>query len=347
MYRHLLVPTDGTELSTETISRAVDFAKSIGARITFMHARADYAADSEGVLLYAMSPEAFADQAAGDSRALLAKAEAAARARAVPCQLVIRTSDRPYEAILETALERGCDLIFMASHGRKGIKGMLLGSQTLKVLAEATIPVLVSTSAANMPSPAMTRAVGILQDEHRSLAAVVHALNFLVQSFRQGAQPDFRLLRAMLYYIAHFSERLHHPKEDDYIFDRLARRTDEAAEVLSRLRQEHIDDHQLEADLGHTLGAFEAAPETGLEAFAESVARYSEFIWKHMGAEEKLILTAARKHLLEEDWIEIARAFGENGDPRFGDDVGDDFHTLFTRILNLMPEPPRDRLPTA
>jgi nucleotide-binding universal stress UspA family protein/hemerythrin-like domain-containing protein len=337
MYRHLLVPTDGTELSTETISRAVDFAKAIGARITFMHARADYAADSEGALLYSMSPEAFAEQAAGDSRGLLAKAEAAARAQAVPCASVIRTSDRPSEAILETALERACDLIFMASHGRKGIKGMLLGSQTLKVLAGATIPVLVSTSEANMPSPAMTRAINILQDEHRSMAAVIHALNFLVKSFREGAPPDFRLLKAMLYYIEHFSERLHHPKEDDYIFDRLARRTGEGAEVIARLRQEHADEQRLEAELAATLAAFEAAPEAGLEAFATCLERYSGFLWKHMGSEEKLVLTAARKHLLEEDWTEIARAFGENGDPRFGDDVGDDFRTLFTKILNLMP----------
>ena len=142
MYRHLLVPTDGTELSTETIGRAVAFAKSIDARITFLHVRADYASDSEGVLLYAMAPEVFAEQAAGDSRAFLAKAEAAARMEDVPHESVIRISDRPYEAILDTAMERGCDLIFMASHGHKGIKGMLVGSQTLKVLAEATIPVL-------------------------------------------------------------------------------------------------------------------------------------------------------------------------------------------------------------
>jgi len=347
MYRHLLVPTDGTALSTETIGRAVDFAKSIGARVTFMHARADYAADSEGVLIYSMSPEAFAEQAAGESRALLAKAEASARARGVPCESVIRTSDRPYEAILDTAFERGCDLIFMASHGRKGIKGMLLGSQTLKVLAESTIPVLVSTSEANMPSPAMSRALSIVQDEHRSLAAVVHALNYLVRSYREGAQADFRLLKAMLYYIEHFSERLHHPKENDYIFDRLAKRTNEASDVIAQLRQEHVEDHRLGAELATTLAAFEGAPETGLEAFAASVERYTHYIWKHMGTEEKLILTAARRHLLEEDWNEIAHAFAANGDPRFGDDVGEDFRKLFTRILNLMPEAAKDRSPAA
>jgi len=339
MYRHLLVPTDGTQLSTDTIGRAVAFAKSVDARITFLHVRADYASDSEGVLLYSMAPDAFAELAAGDSRAFLAKAEAAARMEDVPHEFVIRTSDRPYEAILDTALERACDLIFMASHGHRGIKGMLLGSQTLKVLAEATIPVLVSTSEANFPSPAMSRAVAVVQDEHRSLAAIVHALNFLVKSYRTGAQPNFRLLKGMHYYVVNFSDRLHHPKEDEYIFDRLSKRTHEADATIAQLRQEHAEDPALTADLAKTLAAYEAAQDKGLEDFAASVARFTDFIWKHMGAEEKVILTTARKHLLEEDWDEIARAFGENGDPRFGNDIDKDFRTLFSKIVRLMPEP--------
>lgn len=339
MYRHLLVPTDGTDLSNETIGQAVKFARSIGARITFVHALHDYASDSEGALLYSMSPAAFSERAAGEGRAIVAKAEAAARAEGVLCEAVVRTSDRPYEVILESAAELGCDLIFMASHGRKGLKGLLIGSQTLKVLASAPIPVLVSTSERNLPSPAMVRAVGVVQDEHRSLAAVLHALNHLAETYEQGTAPNFPLLRAILFYIEQFSGRLHHPKEEDYIFAKLAQRTHEADTLIAQLRQHHVDDRRLQGDLARTLAAYEAAPNSGLADFVASLKRFTDFVWGHMGLEEKVILTTARNHLTDDDWNEIARAFRENADPRFGSLIDKDYRTLFSRILNLVPPP--------
>ena len=95
-----------------------------------------------------MAPATFNEHMAGEARAILAKAEVVAREAGVPHDSFAMTSDRPHEAILDVAEERGCDLIFIASHGRRGIKGLMLGSQTQKVLQHATIPVLVSPSRA-------------------------------------------------------------------------------------------------------------------------------------------------------------------------------------------------------
>ncbi len=92
---------------------------------------------------------------AGEARAILAKAEVVARVAGVPYESAVMTSDRPHEAILHAAESRGCDLIFIASHGRRGIKGLMLGSQTQKLLQHATIPVLVSAIQSNLPEEHM------------------------------------------------------------------------------------------------------------------------------------------------------------------------------------------------
>ena len=185
MYRHLLVPVDGSDLSIETVGRAVEFARSIGARVTFFHAQPDHASslfgDAEVVRL--TSPADFAYAFEGRARELLAKAESAARAMGVPCESRSAVSDTPYLAIIAAARAAGCDLIFMASHGRRSPLGMMLGSQTLKVLVHAGIPVLVSATA-NPAAPA--RAIGIIHDEHRSLAAVLHAWMHLLASARRA-----------------------------------------------------------------------------------------------------------------------------------------------------------------
>ena len=145
MYQHLLVPIDGTDLSTQIVGQAVEFARTLGARITFFHAVPDHAASlrGEAEVVWSTSPDEFAYAFEGRARELLSKAESAARALGVPCSAASAVSDKPYEAILETARDAGCDLIYMASHGRRGVKAVLLGSETQKVLAHAKIPVLV------------------------------------------------------------------------------------------------------------------------------------------------------------------------------------------------------------
>ena len=336
MYQHLLVPIDGSPLSHATVEQAVALARSTGARLTFLHARADFGASSDGALLHATAPAAFVEGAAGNSSALLAKAGAAARAAGVASSAQAVISDRPHDAILDAALVLGCDLIFMASHGRRGLKGVLLGSVTQKVLQRATLPVLVAAVESNLPHSDAQRALTTIKDEHRSLAAVIHGLQHVLAEARTtNTRPDFALLRAMLFYIENFPERLHHPKEEAFLFRLLRQRTPECDAVIADLAQQHAAGAALFSALRRALTAFEADVTDGDARFSEAVERFAQAQWQHMAAEEKLVLPAASRHLTPGDWREIATAFLDNGDPRFGGLADEAFVHLFTRLLNL------------
>lgn len=145
MFKHILVPTDGSQLSTETVKRAIAFARETEARISFFYAKPEYpvAFYGEGALIDPTTPEKFAEMTEQQAKEILGAAEKLAQAANVSCASIAVTSDIPYEAIIEAASKAGCDLIFMASHGRRGISGLLLGSETQKVLTHSTIPVLV------------------------------------------------------------------------------------------------------------------------------------------------------------------------------------------------------------
>lgn len=145
MFKHILVPTDGSQLSSDTAKHAITFAKETGARVTFFFAKPDYpvAFYGEGALIDPTTPDKFAEMAEQQAREILAKNEAAAQAEGVICATASSVSDVPYEAIIEAAEKAGADLIFMASHGRRGFSGFLLGSETQKVLTHSKIPVLI------------------------------------------------------------------------------------------------------------------------------------------------------------------------------------------------------------
>jgi len=145
MFKHLLVPTDGSPLSESTVTRAIAFAKDAGARITFFYAQPDFPMPiyGEGALIDPTTPEQFARSAAEEARRILDRAKAAADAAGVAADTDTVVNEVPYEAVIDAAERHGCDLIFMASHGRRGIAGLLLGSETQKVLTHSNIPVLV------------------------------------------------------------------------------------------------------------------------------------------------------------------------------------------------------------
>jgi nucleotide-binding universal stress UspA family protein len=145
MFKHIFVPTDGSDLSRLTAERAVSFAKEAGARVTVFFAKPEYpiAYFGEGALIDPTTPEKFAELADQQATEYLGEIEKQCKAAGVECSLISATSDIPYEAIIEAAEAAQCDLIFMASHGRRGISGFLLGSETNKVLTHSKIPVLV------------------------------------------------------------------------------------------------------------------------------------------------------------------------------------------------------------
>lgn len=145
MFKHLLVPTDGSALSVSTVQRAISFAKEAGAKITFFYAQPDFPMPiyGEGALIDPTTPEQFAKATAQEADQILSQAQGEAEAQGVLAAKDTAVNEVPYEAIIDAAGRHGCDLIFMASHGRRGLASLLLGSETQKVLTHSTIPVLV------------------------------------------------------------------------------------------------------------------------------------------------------------------------------------------------------------
>ncbi len=184
------------------------------------------------------------------------------------------------------------------------------------------------------------RSIAIILDEHRSLAAILHGMLYLVRAIKNDrATPDFRLFAAMVYYIDAFPERFHHPKEETYLFRLLRRRDPTAGPLLDQLHAEHRSGEVKIRELASALKRYERVGGNSFEAFADAVDSYATFHWRHMRTEEDQILPLARQHLTDSDWDEIDDAFAGNADPMLGAKVGDEYEALFRRIANLAPPP--------
>lgn len=146
MFNHLLVPTDGSKLSDHAVKRAISLAKASNAKVTFFFARPNTAADlyGETALLRTLDPILLEKAIHEKANEILAKAGALAKAAGIKYDLLTTASNgEPYEGIIAAATDKGCDLILMSSHGNRGVKALLIGSQTQKVLTYSKIPVLV------------------------------------------------------------------------------------------------------------------------------------------------------------------------------------------------------------
>lgn len=185
----------------------------------------------------------------------------------------------------------------------------------------------------------MTIATTIIRDEHRALASVVKGLQFLVQEIQnRGQTPDFPLLQSIVSYIEQFSDKLHHPKEDQYLFPALRMRHPAAAAELDILEDEHERGTAVTARVADGLRAYQANP-SQFDAFASAVDDYANFHWAHMSREENVILPLAEKHLTPEDWVGINAAFKSNSDPLVGINTQREFRELFRRLVNVIPAP--------
>lgn len=335
MYRHLLVPLDGSELATRLVSQAVDFAAALGARITFFTMRPYYGATGQEALQRTLSPESFAEAASGEANAILAKAFVAAGVQNVGCEGVVRSGSHPHDVILQVAAERGCDLIVMASHGRRGIKALVSGSQTRKVLAHSPLPVLVVSVEGNAASPAGEEAIRIIKDEHRAIAAVTNGLRHAAARLRAGDAPDLEFVAEMVRYLKVFPEVLHHPKEETCLFARLARRTGEHDDLIASLETEHREGGRVLCALDMLISRCGHEVPAPLGALAEALDTFADAQWRHLNAEEKLILPAARQHLTEEDWQHIETAFRQNSTTGAGLAEEEALKRLFVRLMNI------------
>jgi nucleotide-binding universal stress UspA family protein len=143
MFKHLLVPTDGSPLSAKAARGAVEFAKAVGARITTLSVVEPYPYPALADSSYLPDQGRYEKEMQDDARRYVNEIAELAGAAGVPCDTRIGLSFTPYEEITNAAKDLGCDAIFMASHGRKGINRLFVGSETQKVLAHTTLPVMV------------------------------------------------------------------------------------------------------------------------------------------------------------------------------------------------------------
>ena len=184
------------------------------------------------------------------------------------------------------------------------------------------------------------QALRIIDDDHRSLAAVLHGMRYLVREIRErAAAPKFDVLGAMIYYIDAFPERVHHPRESEYLFRFLRIRCPAAAPLLDLLEEEHRSGAERIRALEQALARYQHGGAAEFRTFAAAVEDYVEFQYEHMRREEREILPLAKQHLLPSDWEVIDAAFTGGSVPRFGTDSPENFQKLFDLIVNLAPPP--------
>ncbi len=183
-------------------------------------------------------------------------------------------------------------------------------------------------------------ALHIIHDEHRALAGMLNALKMLAADLRKGAgKPDFDLLRAILFYIDEFPERLHHAKESEVLFPLLRQRAPQAVPDLNRIDADHARGERSIRELEHLLLGYEQLGESRRDRFLEALERYIAFYLEHMLLEENQLLPLAESSLSADDWAEVDRAFAENRDPLTGHKPSEEYEALFHKILRIAPAP--------
>ena len=143
MFKHILLPIDGSELSEAAIQKGIQFAKSINAEVTGFHVILPFHVFTIQTEMLEDTKKQYESESKVHAERFLGVIKKAAEKAGVRCDTDYVTSNHPYEMIIQAAEKKGCDLIMMASHGRRGVQGLLIGSETQKVLTHTKIPVLV------------------------------------------------------------------------------------------------------------------------------------------------------------------------------------------------------------
>jgi hemerythrin-like domain-containing protein len=181
----------------------------------------------------------------------------------------------------------------------------------------------------------------IIRDEHAALSAMLRSMEMMLAR-GPGDEPErfFDVLRAMLFYIDEFPERLHHPKESELLFPRVVRRAPETQETVDKLDADHAMSESAVRELQHMLLAWELIGDSRHQAFETAARNYIAQYLAHMRLEESVLLPAAERVLSGEDWRVIDSAFAANEDPLTGNYPRDPaYDRLFTRIVMRAPAP--------
>jgi hemerythrin-like domain-containing protein len=187
----------------------------------------------------------------------------------------------------------------------------------------------------------LKQSLQIIKEEHSALAAMLRSLIMMVERGPDHEpQRYFDVLRAMLFYVDEFPERLHHTKETELLFPRVLKAAPETAAAIAQLDHDHVKSQEGIKELQHLLLAFELIGESRRAAFEQAVKRYVDAYLVHMNLEESDIIPAAQRLLSDEDWAELDAAFALNCDPLTGKYPRDPaYDRLFTRIVMQAPAP--------
>jgi hemerythrin-like domain-containing protein len=180
-----------------------------------------------------------------------------------------------------------------------------------------------------------------IRDEHASLAAMLQSMRMMVE---RGPSDDrrnfFDVVRAMLFYIDEFPERLHHPKESNLLFPKVVKATPKVMGAIDKLERDHMYSEKAARDLQHLLMAWELLGATRRQAFEDAFKKYVDFYLEHMNLEETVILPEAERCLSDEDWQLLDQAFAENADPLTGHyPPTQEYEKLFSLIVTRAPSP--------
>ena len=188
---------------------------------------------------------------------------------------------------------------------------------------------------------ALPRSLQIIRDEHASLAAMLQSMRMLVEMGPHESRRNFfDVLRAMLFYIDEYPERLHHPKESNLLFPKVVKASPKVLGAVDRLERDHMYSEKAARELQHLLLSWELLGPSRRAAFEEAFRKYVDFYLDHMHLEEQVILPEAEKVLAAEDWAEIDAAFEKNADPLTGKyPPATEYEKLFSLIVQRAPAP--------
>ncbi|MBC5786133.1 hemerythrin domain-containing protein [Ramlibacter sp. USB13] len=312
MYRHILVPLHPPELAVDAIGRALAFARPLGARVSFFHPIEDAGADADSPLHTLAAPELRDTRRTGRARELLSKAEAGARAMGVPADARWARGRSAAAATIRAAHSLSCDVLFMVPAGGG------VGAFQLSLLASAGMAVLVAPPIAPVPGQA---ALGVLRDEHRAIASVIHACTSLLAAAREaGEAADPAPLRAAIACLGTGALGQHHAKEEAHLFARLRPHAPDLDTEFDELQKQHARDELLAGELAMRVSLLEEAHGTvarleATRALEDAMVRFAELHWEHMGREEAIVLPAARERLQAADWAALNEVFVHPPEP--------------------------------
>lgn len=302
MYRHLLVALGHSDYRGTLVRKAVDFARTTGARISF------FSMPAETPATRAPQPAgpAFVHQAGELAREMLGKAEAVARALGVPCSSIMDSAADPCRMLARAAVAGQGDILLLSNHGAGHAHRKMLDSAAM-----AGLPALIFATEQPAPSTDQAHAIELLRAGRECVSMMLHLWLRLLDTAETGRSAvDEDVMKAIAAYLQSPASGRHRVRHEP-LFRRLRERTALANAELDELERQHALDASLLVTLNATLASY-VSGDASLRELKAVVSAYASFAWQHAGREEGVIIPTAQRYLQEQDWAQIAAVAGQD-----------------------------------